>query len=160
VSRAFLRPSLAVSLLFAVPFDTGNEKISTQTTIVSLRALPAVSLYRGSWLAVDLGAGAGFDVVTVAPRSEQLPASNVNDQTTRVDAIVSSMVTAHARVAPSVVVLLSAGVDVDLDSRQYIFADGTDDTQVFAPWRVRPMVLAGFGFTALGDGFFPSGGGL
>jgi hypothetical protein len=157
VSRAFLRPSFALSLLFAVPFDTGDAQlVAAHTTMFSLRAMPAVSLYRGAWLSIDLGAGGGFDTITVAPHSATLPPSNVNEQTTRVDAILSSMLTAHARVAPGVVFLLSGGVDVDLDSRQYVFAQGAEEAQVFAPWRVRPMVLAGFGFTALGDGFFPS----
>jgi hypothetical protein len=159
VSRAFLRPSLGLSFLFAVPFDTDTPHLSAHTTIFSIRALPAVGLFRGSWLAVDLGAGAGVDIISVAPHSSDLPSNDVNDQATRVDAIVSSMLSAHAAVAPGVTFLLSAGVDVDLDSRQYVFAQGPTNSDVLAPWQVRPMILIGVGFTALGDGFLPSGGG-
>jgi hypothetical protein len=168
VTRGPLHPSLAVSALFAVPFDTDTTvtsaqgeslQISTQTTIVSARAMPGVGLVRGSWFALDLAAGGGFDVVTVSPHSTNLPSSALDPQSTRVDALLSAMLTAHAGVAPGVVFLLSAGIDVDLASRQYVLVDGVATTDVFDPWRVRPMILAGFGFTALGDGFFPSGAG-
>ena len=120
-------------------------------------ALDRFGLIRGSWLALDLTAGGGFDVITVAPHSTDLPSSNLDDQTTRIDAILSTMLTAHAAVAPGVVFLLSAGIDADLDSRQYVLAQGPTNTEVLEPWQVRPMILAGFGFTALGDGFIPSG---
>ncbi|MGO9000331.1 MAG: hypothetical protein ACLQVI_43975 [Polyangiaceae bacterium] len=162
VSRAFLRPSLALSFLYAVPFDNavqfdnGNQDLSTQTTIVSTRALAGIGLVRGAWFAADLGVGGGFDDITVAPRSNQL---SVNDQTTRIDALLSAMLTAHVGLTAGVVLLVSAGVDVDLDSRRYVYAQGSTDTPLLAPWNVRPMILAGFGFTALGDGYFPTSGG-
>ena len=55
--------------------------------------------------------------------------------------------------------LVSAGADMDLDSRQYVLAQGATSHPILEPWRFRPMILAGFGFTALGDGVFPVGGG-
>jgi hypothetical protein len=157
-SSGFLRPSFALSFLYAVPFDTGTVELTSHTSIVSLRALAAIGLLHARFIAVDLGAGGGFDVVTVAPRSTNLPASTLADQTTRTDAMLSAMATAHLGLATGVVLLVSAGVDVDLDSRQYVLSQGNTETDVLAPWRVRPMVLLGFGFTALGDGQFAGGG--
>jgi len=159
ISRGVLHPSIGLSALYAVPFDSGTVELSSHTSIVSVRALPAIELVHGKWLAVDLGVGAGFDVTTVSPHSSNLPPTNLNNPTTFVDPILSAMLTAHAGLVPGVVVLLSAGVDFDPYSRQYVLAQGSADTEVLSSWRVRPMILAGFGFTALGDGHFAATGG-
>jgi hypothetical protein len=165
ISSAPLHPSLGLSLLYAVPFDTGavgTVDLSTHVNIASVRLLPALSLIHGKWLAVDLGAGGGIDVTTVAPRSDSseyyVPPGALQGEKMRVDPMLSAMLTAHAGLVPGVVFLVSAGVDVDLAQREYVFDQGSSATAVLSPWRVRPMVLAGFGFAALGDGHFSTGG--
>jgi hypothetical protein len=158
-ARTILHPSLALAFLYAVPFGNGDEELSTVTNIASVRGLAGVGVFHGRWLAVDLGVGGGIDVVTVAPHSGSLPSSVALNPATRVDRILSAMITAHAGISSGVIVLLSAGVDMDLDSRQYVLADGNTLDPVLVPWQFRPMVLAGFGFTALGDGLFSIGGG-
>jgi hypothetical protein len=158
VSRVFLHPSLALEFLYAVPFDTVDQVLSINTSIASLRALPGIGLFHGRWLAVDLGAGGGVDIVTVYPRAE-LGGVTVNGPNTSIDRILSAMLTVHVALSGGVVALVSAGVDMDLDSRQYVLAQGASQSSVLEPWRFRPMVLAGFGFAALGDGVFPVGGG-
>jgi hypothetical protein len=157
-TRTALRPSLGVSVLYAVPFDSDTAEVTSHTSLLSARGLAAIELFRGRWLAANLGVGAGFDTMTVTPRSPNLPSSNLYPTTTRTDAILSAMATAHAALFPGVVFLVSAGADVDLASRRYVLAQGSAETDVLAPWRVRPMVLAGFGFTAFGDGHFGGGG--
>jgi hypothetical protein len=146
-------------MLYAVPFDSDTDAVTSHTSLLAGRALAGVELFRGRWLAANVGVGAGFDMMTVNPRSPNLPSSNLYPPTTRTDPILSAMATAHVALFPGVVFLLSAGVDVDLDSRRYVFAEGATETDVLAPWRVRPMMLAGFGFTAFGDGHFGGGAG-
>jgi hypothetical protein len=152
--RAPLHPSLGISGLYAAPFDNDSVEVTTHTSLVSGRALAGLELFRGRWLAAGFGIGGGFDTMTVNPRSPNLPYSVLNGTTMRTDPILSAMATAHVALFPGVVFLVSAGVDVDLDSRHYVFAQGSTETDVLDPWRVRPMLLAGFGFTALGDGHF------
>jgi hypothetical protein len=131
--------------------------VSSHASVVSLRAIPAVEVLHARWFALDVGAGAGFDVLTVAPRSEQLPPTSLGAQTSRVDPVLTAVATAHAAIAAGVVLLLAAGADVDFASRHYVLAQGTTDTDVLAPSRVRPTILLGFGFTALGEGHSTSG---
>jgi hypothetical protein len=158
-ARTLLHPSIALAFLYAVPFGNGDEELSTLTNIASVRGLAGIGVFHGRWLAVDLGVGGGIDVVTVAPHSDELPSSVALNPATRVDRILSAMVTAHAGISSGIILLLSAGVEMDLDSRQYVLADGNAVNPVLAPWQFRPMILAGFGFTALGDGLFPIGTG-
>ena len=161
-----LRPSIGLTALYALPFDTAEiapTELSTQTSIASVRVLPALELLRGKWLAAEIGVGAGFDVMTVGPRPNPsegyyIPQTTLKSETTRIDPIFSAMATAHAGLVPGVVFLLSAGIDVDPESRDYVLR-GSTVTDVLAPSHVRPMVLAGFGFAALGDGRFGAGGG-
>ena len=157
-TRTVLHPSLGFSVLYAVPFDSDTAEVTSHTSLLSARGLAAIELFRGRWLAANLGVGAGFDTMTVTPRSPNLPTSNLYPTTTRTDPILSAMATVHAALFPGVVFLVSAGADVDLASRRYVLAQGSDETDILAPWRVRPMVLAGFGFTALGEGHFGGGG--
>ncbi|HEY2509971.1 MAG TPA: hypothetical protein VGI39_03920 [Polyangiaceae bacterium] len=149
--REWISPSLAIWVNYAPPFDTGSLLISTHTSVVSLRAAPAVQIVHAKWLTVDLGAGGGLDVLNVAPHSEQLTTDQLETETARADPILCGVLTASASLASGVVVLLSAAADVDLASRRYVAFEGTRETDVLSTWRVRPMILAGFGFTALGD---------
>jgi hypothetical protein len=153
--RAGVKPSLSLDLTYAPPSDTGSPVVSSHASVVSLRAVPALEVLHAGWFALDLGAGLGFDLLTVAPRSEQLPPTNLYAQTSRVDPIVCGVATAHAAIAAGVVLLLSAAADVDLEARHYVLSEGATQTDVLSPWRVRPMILAGFGFTAIGEGHSP-----
>jgi hypothetical protein len=123
-------------------------------SLVSLRALPSIGIVHTRWLAVALGLGAGLDVLTVAPRSDELPESTLGTQSSRVDVLLSAVARAEIAIAAGVVFVVAVGGDVDLDSRRYVLEEGAMATAVLSPWRVRPSLLAGFAFTALGDGQF------
>jgi hypothetical protein len=73
--------------------------------------------------------------------------------------VLTGSIAAHVPLADGVVLTLDALLDVDLASRRYVLDDGGTDVSVLAPWRVRPMLLAGFTFTALGEGLFARRGG-
>ncbi len=155
-SRRGLRPSLSVTAEYAPPFESNPSTVVSRTSLFSVRAIPALEVVRSSWMAVDLGAGGGFDVLAVSPRSPVLPASSLAASTTRTDPVLSAVVAAHFPLVPSVVLSLLVGADADLATRTYVLHEGSAETGVLAPWRVRPTVLAGFTFTALGEGRFAS----
>jgi hypothetical protein len=69
--------------------------------------------------------------------------------------VVSAFAAAHVRLVPSVVLTVMALGDLDLAPSRYVVVEGSSVEPVLAPWRVRPTLLAGFTFTALGQPTFP-----
>jgi hypothetical protein len=153
-SREGLRPSIAFTGYYAVPFQSNASLVGSYANLVSLRVTPAIEVLHASWFALDLGVTGGIDVLSVQPHSAILPSTNLGPTTSRVDPIVGGAVTARAALASSVVFVLAVDVDVDLASRRYVLDDGSSQVDVFDPWRVRPTVLAGLAFTAFGEGLF------
>jgi hypothetical protein len=149
--RRGLRPSLALSALYAFPFDAGTDTLSSRTKLVSTRAMAALEILRGRWFTLDLGGGGGVDVLSVAPASTVLPGSALRDAQTRVDPILSVGATGRFAIASDVTLMLGVVSDFDLASRQYVFDDRGQRGVVLEPWTLRPMVLAGLSFTAFGE---------
>jgi hypothetical protein len=158
-SRRELRPSLSMTAEYIVPFDAlASNGVNASTSFVSLRAVAAVEVLHRSWIAIDVGAGGGVDVITVNPSvasasSAGLAFTAEGDVPTHVDPVVTARASAYFALAPGVAFTLVAGSDVDLKSLHYAF-DGVRSGDVLVPWHVRPAVLAGFTFTALGSGLF------
>jgi hypothetical protein len=75
----------------------------------------------------------------------------LRDRSSRIDPIVTAVLTAYASLTSGVVVFVSAAADTDLAIRHYVNVEGSAQSDVLTTWRVRPMILAGFGFTAIGD---------
>jgi hypothetical protein len=159
-SRRGLRPSLALTGEGFLPFDTSNDGVTAQTTIESVRAVAAIEILRSSsWLAVDVGAGFGFDLVSVDPTT--VPAGAQPSPRTKGYAMASASIAANLALTPGVVLTLTALGDVDLASRRsYVVQNdtglGPPQDLLFAPWPVRPAALLGFTFTTFGDGRFAS----
>ncbi len=157
-SRRRLRPSLTVSAAFLVPFDATISGVTMRATIVSLRAVPAVEVIHGSWLAMDVGAGAGIDVISVIsvdPSPQNAASFQVQSAPSRVDPIVTAVVTGYAALTPGIAFTLAVGGEVDLASPTYALkGPGGDDIDILVTWRARPYALAGFTFTTLGSALF------
>jgi hypothetical protein len=153
-SRRGLRPSVAVSALYAFPFTSGTDTVSSRTSLVSGRAMGSIELLRRSWLALDASGGGGVDVLSVHPSSTTLPASALGSSTTRFDPVLSAGITARIALVSDVVLLIGVVADADVTARHYVFADRGQQVDVLDPWRVRPMLLAGLSFTALGEAPF------
>jgi len=62
------------------------------------------------------------------------------------------------RLVPSVVLTVMALGDLDLAPSRYVVVQGAAVEPVLAPWTVRPTLLAGFTFTAVGQPIFAHGG--
>ncbi len=153
-SRRRMRPSLTVTAAYVVPFKSPPfANVTTSATIVALRAVPAIEILHASWLAVNVGAGGGVDVIAVSSAKGlatiQIPPQVANS----VDPIVTAMVTAYAALAPGVAFTLVVGADVDLEPPDY-YVGGPGGGDILTPWRVRPVALAGFTFTAVGNELF------
>jgi hypothetical protein len=149
-SRHGLRPSLAVEAEYVAPFHPELSGVVLHTTIVSLRAVPAIEVLRASWIAVDLGAEAGIDVVSVDPTSPSVQTESVP---THVDPMVGALATAYVGLTPGVVFTLVAGAEMDLRPATY-FVGPEPGASTLEPWRFRPVVLAGFTFTTAGSPLF------
>jgi hypothetical protein len=151
-SRRRLRPSLTVTAAYVVPFESPTVAgVTTTATIVAIRAVPAIEILHASWLAVNVGAGGGVDVISVSsPSSATIHVPQVPNH---VDPIVTAMVTAYAALAPGVAFTLVVGADVDLAPPEYA-VNGPGGGDILTPWRVRPVALAGFTFTAVGNELF------
>lgn len=145
------RPSLTVAGLYGFPFDSGEgEDVVVRAHLVSARLLAGLEPLHGSRFALAFGLGGGFDVLTVAPSSDTLPANVLADDATRVNPVVTGAVTGRLRVASDVVLTLSFLGDVDPATRRYVFLDRGNRETVFETWGFRPTILAGLAFTAAG----------
>jgi hypothetical protein len=121
--------------------------------------MPAIEVLRTSRLALGVAGGAGVDLLTVVPSGgDMIAQSTLGPSTTRADPILSAAVTGHVAIAQGVAFTVTALCDFDLANRRYVELDGTEPEPVFVPWQVRPMLLAGFTFTALGEGLFAARG--
>jgi hypothetical protein len=155
-SRARLRPSVTITGEYVIPFDTSLANISSQGEVVSLRALGSIEVLHKSWMALNAGAGGGVDIVDA--QATGLPMSTSETVTpstvhTTVDPIVAARVTAYAPLGTDAAFTLALEGDVDLFPSRYVAYNGSGDVTSF--WRVRPTLLVGFTFTAMGGGLFP-----
>lgn len=156
-SRKWLRPSISVTALYAFPFQNtlrqdGQDTLTSRTNLLSIRALPGLGVWRSKRFGVDVAAGAGIDMLDVSSSSGPLPSSALAASTLRADFVMTGVVSGYWAIASDVALTVSAVFDVDPSSRTYVFADRGTDERVLAPWNLRPMLLAGLSFTALGGG--------
>ncbi len=156
-SRSRLRPSIAVTATYVVPFTTHFDEVAADTTIVTVRAVPSIEVWRSTALALDVGAGAGIDVVSVHA-SVQPPSLNISRfDESRVDPMLTGLAIGYVSLTPGVALTLVVGAEWDLFPREFQVG-GPGGGDILRPWRVRPVALAGFTFTALGSGLFSGRG--
>lgn len=154
VWRRGLRPSVGLAAHYVFPFETGSDVALAHVGVASFRGAAALEVVGSNSFALDLAAGAGLDVLRVEPRSNVLPADRLGATTNRVDPVVSGAVTGHLAIGAGTALSLLVGADVDLTTRRWVVEGAAQRQEAFAPWRVRPMAMLGFTFTALGDGRF------
>lgn len=149
------RPSLLATFSGAFPYDRGADLVTARASMLSGRLVPSLELGRTDHFAFEVGLGGGIDVISVQPRSEVLPATAVGASTTRVSPVGTAMLTTRIDVVSSVVFFASLAVDVDPVRRSYVIAEGPNEhDDVLSPWNVRPTLLLGFAFTAVGPPTF------
>jgi hypothetical protein len=153
-SRRWLRPSLSVTGEYMAPFDTSlsPQLVTAHVSNVAVRAIPAIQVFHASWIAVDVGVGGGVDVLTVGQRGVTLPARSLAAPAPNVDPILCGVLAGHLGLTPGVALTLVVGSDMDVVAYlpNYVVQNSKAPYEVMTPWRVRPFLLAGFAFTALG----------
>jgi|HubBroStandDraft_5_1064220.scaffolds.fasta_scaffold133421_1 hypothetical protein len=153
-SRRRLRPSLTVTAAYFVPFSTALSGVMMETTFVSVRAVPAIEIVHTSWLGVNVGVGGGVDVISVNPSaSSSATGIRFTPPASRVDPILTALATAYMALAPGVAFTVVVGTDVDFVPPEYRVG-GAQGGDILTPWRVQPLALAGFTFTAVGKELF------
>jgi hypothetical protein len=156
--RSGWRPFVSLSGRAVLPFDSSAEAVNCRASLLAARVLAGVELVRTSWFALDAGGGGGADVLWTQPSSTVLAASVLGPDATRGDPVVTAFVSAHVGLVPGVALTLLALGDLDLSPSRYVVAQGTSVDPALSPWRVRPTLLAGFTFTAVGPPIFSRGG--
>jgi hypothetical protein len=151
------RPSVSVTAQYLFPFDAKSPLVDSQASVASFRAIPAIEVVRTAGVALDVGVGAGVDVLTVSPSSTTLPASGVRAASHRVDTLLTLVLEMHVALTPALQFTVEAAGDLDLTLRRYVVDQGPTQDGLFVPWRVRPTLLVGFTFAALGTGLFVPG---
>jgi hypothetical protein len=153
-SRRRLRPSLTVTAAYFVPFSTPLSGVTMETTFVSVRAVPAIEVVHTSWLGVNVGVGGGVDVISVNPSvATGSTGINLTPPASRVDPILTALATAYMALAPGVAFTVVVGTDVDFVPPEYQVG-GAQGGEILTPWRLQPLALAGFTFTAVGKELF------
>ena len=155
-SRRRLRPSLTVTAAYSIPFDGDpHSGVTASESAVSLRAVPGIEIAHTSWLALNVGVGGGVDILSVSPTSKNTAIEAESSVPDRVDPILTAEASLYLALAPSVAFTLVAGADVDFVPPVYAIGPiGPQTEDVREPWRVRPVALAGFTFTAIGRELF------
>jgi hypothetical protein len=154
VWRRGVRPSIGLAAQYAFPFDTGADVALAHVGVASFRGAVGLEVYGSPLFALDVGAGGGVDLLHVDPRSNALPKDRLGADSRRVDPIATASVTGHLAIGAGTALSLMLAADVDFASRHWVVEGSGGPTEAFAPSRVRPLVLIGFTFTAMGDARF------
>jgi hypothetical protein len=150
------RPALGANVEYVVPFEADGSVVVAHASLLSARLVPSAQVLRTQGITLETGLGGGIEAMTVGPLSKVLPTQYLNSSSTRFDPLLSAIVTLHVALSPSVNATLAAMSDFDFATRTYVVNRGGVDSTVLSLWRVRPALVAGFSFTALGRGLFVS----
>jgi hypothetical protein len=159
VYRRGLEPALTLSGLYALPFDLGGQSGSgARASVMCARALGTIQAFRRPWFVIDVGVGGGLDAMTVKPRTAALPVPTVPTQPS-FEPVITAVAAARFPVASNLVLTLSAALDVNPWHAGAGGAGGAPalvqgSSDLLSMWMMRPMLLAGFSFTAAGRSRF------
>jgi hypothetical protein len=155
--RGSWRPALWLSGVYEPPFVVSSSWAQLQVQTLSLRAVPTLDVVRGATWRLDAGVGAGANLFFNSTQSTALPSSRVGRPGVDVSPVFTGLVAWHLGVSRSVECLLAFTLDIDLAPRRFVVeVEGVHDV-VFAPARLRPALLLGFSFGALGPEPYPKG---
>lgn len=152
--RSGWHPVGALQLRTVLPFEASSDEVTARANALAARALFGVPVARLSFVDVVPRVGGGMDVLWVTPGSAVLAPSVLGGASTEVHAIATASLLAHVSIVSHVTLTLELAADLDLTPSRYVVANGSARDVAIDPWRVRPTLLAGFAFTALGPSAF------
>ena len=149
--RGRFRPVLWAVVAFDASVTRTTPEVSLETTLYSLRAVPAVELLQAGPLRLAAGAGFGVDFLRADPSQADITPIAIRPATTYADPIVEAQVMLRARLADRVGLSLAVAADYDLGPHYFSEFDQSGvQGDVLVPWRVRPAVYLGVCFRAAG----------
>ena len=135
---------LLLSAQYRFPFDADADPIGMRVHAFALRALLTLEQPLGAKVRLRLGLGAGADVTRIAPERSSPAEIALADARTLTLGVTRGLLGVDLRLSPVLSLWAALAADVDLDRTQYVLVqrDGRD-SQLIAPWRVRPALSLG-----------------
>lgn len=146
------RPSLWIDASLNAPFDSVSPEATLETTLYSVRAIPAVELLQLGRFHLAAGAGFGIDILRSLPgQGSTSSVVNLGSTTVQTDPILEAQLLFHAPLARNAGVVIGLNIDYDVRPHYYSAIDGADTNTVFAPWAVRPSAILGLCLPLVGE---------
>lgn len=130
--------------------EAGDALVRVRTQTFSLRVLAGARWLERERFALDASLGGGVDVATTVASSSTLPQSRLRPPRTDAIGELAAQVTARFEVARHLELFVALALEVDLRPRRFVAQLGDEAQVVAAPWPVRPSLLLGASFDALG----------
>jgi hypothetical protein len=137
---------------YQLPTTVESPFVDARVSSGAFRLMPRVEIASFDRFSIELGGGAGIDILSVTPSSETLPASRLGKSTTRVDPVASAELIGRFGVAPNIDIALHLAADLDFATRRWVLDSGGAKSSFFGPAHVRPFVALGIDFGVLGTG--------
>jgi hypothetical protein len=145
-------PTLWLGASGNAPFESATTEATLETTLYSVRAIPAVELAEFGRFHLAAGVGLGVDLLHTVPGQGSTATANLSAPSLKVDPIVEAQLLLRAPLAHHVGLLVGVSADYDADLHQYIEMDGSGASNtVFAPSRIRPAAIVGLCLSLAGD---------
>jgi hypothetical protein len=146
------RPSLWIGASLNAPFESVSPEATLETTLYSVRAIPAVELAQLGRFHFAAGAGVGVDILRSVPGPGSTSSVvNLGSTTVQTDPVLEGQLLFHAPLARNAGVVIGLNVDYDVRPHYYSAIDGADTNTVFAPWAVRPSAILGLCLPLVGE---------
>jgi hypothetical protein len=143
-------PGLLLLGTYQAPLEIRDSFVTLQLQQVSPRLAVTLDLFHGRSARLDLGLGGGADVFLVSSWPTNLTQQNAPPRPPFVSPVLTGLATGRIAVARSVDVYLGITVDVDLRPPSFTEHRDIGTISVLDPWVVRPSLVIGFSFSALG----------
>jgi hypothetical protein len=153
VGRGTGRPSLWISIDSNATFEEHSSRLTIETGITSLRAVPTVVLLDHQPFVLEAGIGGGIDVLRSTPRDMHTLGGPPAPTETAASGVLTGQVTLRATVSSGAGLVLAAGVDYDPSPYRYVepARPGTPNT-ILQLWSIRPSAILGLCVPLAGEG--------
>ncbi|MGD0678351.1 MAG: hypothetical protein ABSC94_23320 [Polyangiaceae bacterium] len=146
-------PDLWLSFGFNSPFDVKTAQLTLETNVSCLRVVPSIEVVEHRWLRLDLGLGAGIDLLSTVLRDQRGPPYVAGHLTPTADIVATGQAMLRAPLPSGAGLTLAADIDYDWAPHRYdLVVPPKGAETVFQPWPLRPAVMAGLCVPLAGEG--------
>jgi hypothetical protein len=144
------RPGLMLLGTYQAPLEVTGFLVTLQLQQVSPRLAVTLDILHGRTARLDIGLGGGADVFLVSSIPHDLPPEQAPPRPPFISPVLTALAVGRVAVARSVDVYLGFTLDVDLRPPSFSTYQNMQPTSVLDPWVLRPSLVVGFSFSALG----------